>query len=839
MLNSVRPKGISDYRNEIIKIPGASYTSRQVSTDSTAFNKVPFLYSQRGNVINVVTFTRLENPLKLTQAIEPALQMKVRGVTRFQPDINAIAKTAWKDGQKMIFQLDGASKADSLVAKRVSLACYNEETKKFVKVGRVHHEIAEVILPFLEKHPEDFTFELSNIIAGTTQSAPTTGLRVNLIYKGQDREAVTRAFNQILNDPRCSNKVLLYQPPSSPEEVLKHILSYEEATNGAGVKQAMEAAIANIGQEIKQAQRILLVGHSKPDGDTIGCTVGLKNAIDTLFTDKEVEIAIDDKMPGLFRHNLPGIEEIKRPNNPEFVANTKKLITELKAKEQTEDTAFKLEVLEKELQEAEDSHKHLDPNKKYDLVILMDIATPSRFSGHFKDFIRDAKKVVVIDHHPTRYGEWQQSKQKLGVDFKDMQSANRTFIAPAVGACTQLVAVLVDGLSNGYKAFSTPLIQNKYQEKIQRFVAGLITGMSTDTGSYTRGANLLPEHMRIPVQQRPNFLPEGMAKWLMKLTQGAIDKKWLRDNITYELSPEAHALMLSHCETGTVVHENLSLGMIQADYDQMKSVWKQARKINTYGVGDPETTLLDVYNEFKYSEPMSVFRSNPSNIAANNKSEEKVGMDYQGAFDTDRIAVLIGQDRKAGELDDKSEIAKMNGLRISIRSQEGTEHAELICSLFGGGGHGSASGGRVDLPGVNLDTKLGVKINGELVDDSSVIYERLKQNYVISHNSHLSEDDKIARCHKIELIEEANGKTCADLITAMTCQIRDVEEGTLAAPVKLEKPVGKDHVDLSDGSFARQLRLTDPGAYDKLRKMAAGEVDHNGRSHKGHKKHRR
>jgi hypothetical protein len=225
----------------------------------------------------------------------------------------------------------------------------------------------------------------------------------------------------------------------------------------------------------------------------------------------------------------------------------------------------------------------------------------------------------------------------------------------------------------------------------------------------------------------------------------------------------------------------------------MNDVWQAALEV------EPETTLLDVQNAFKYSEAVSTFNSNPELTGnnANGKSNPNdlhnlAKQDYEGVYDKDRIAVLICQDKKEGELDEKFNIATQNGLRLSFRSQDGSIHSELLASMFGGGGHGGAAGGRVDLPGIELDSKLGVAIDGKIVKDPSVIYEELKMNYDIVHVS-IPKQNQQNLCKKIEVVMDPDGKTCQELIKDVVGEIRKTQ------PKEVKQETGKKETQQEPG----------------------------------------
>ncbi len=774
------------------------------------FGNVVPLMRQDGKALHIVKFGALSDPLKNQK---PALQMRVTGVTNYQipptrfdsngpiytPNapmgpINRLAQSDWKDGQPIDFQLEPGRGG------RITLSIPG-----FGPIGRVPDEISRTIFRHIQREPGKFRFELSNMIAGMTKGAETIGLRVNLIYDGNSPSAqddVRTSFNAVLNDPRASQKVMIYQPPVSPEQVLKLILENEKQVNGAKAATQMRKVIDAVVARLKDPnnKRILLLGHCKPDGDTLGCITGLKNAILLMDPTRQVDIAVDDKIPGLFRNKVPGMDEIKHPYNPQKIQQVQQLITTLEEKlakpgnsgEKPENIQRMLTGLRTELAALQNKANLLDPNAQYDLVVTMDIPTPTRFTDKFKPYFDRARDVVYIDHHPHRFNEWEAAKAETGLDMQKIHDRNLAWVADKVGACAQMMTIIgnrlvpqFEQIAKGQSAtqvFKDPV----QQQRLARYVANLVTGMSTDTGSFTRCCNLTPEDMQKPVQDRPNFYPEGTAKWLFSLTKdlpasARIDKKWLRENVTYDLPDSllkaedqftARDLMLKYAVAGRKVYPEISLGIIQADYQQMKEVWDAAQAV------DPEVNLLDVQNGFKYSEAMGTLRSDPNMHQGSASSTEdphslsaKARENYQGKYDNDRIAILICQDKKAGQLDEKLQIATTNGLRLSLRSENGSEHAELLANLFGGGGHGAAAGARVDLPGVELDTPLGVKINGQIQRDPAQILKVLRHNMAVNH-SRISDAQKKQQTTPVEIVLDPQGKSCASLLETLVAEIR-------------------------------------------------------------------
>jgi phosphoesterase RecJ-like protein len=62
-------------------------------------------------------------------------------------------------------------------------------------------------------------------------------------------------------------------------------------------------------QEIRSAQRVLVVSHIRPDGDAVGSLIGLGLSLQDL--NKEVQMVLSDGIPVIFRH-LPGSDQIQK-----------------------------------------------------------------------------------------------------------------------------------------------------------------------------------------------------------------------------------------------------------------------------------------------------------------------------------------------------------------------------------------------------------------------------------------------------------------------------------------------------------------------------------------------
>lgn len=749
----------------------------------TKMNVAPLpIFEQTEKAIKVVSFGSVK---PVQEIIKPALQMRVQGVKNLQhnmnPDlmkngvfsINRLAESLWKDGEKLSFKLAN---------KRIDLM------SRFGRIGRVPDEIASYIMPVMKGNSKDFEFQLSNVIAGNTKGAATIGLRVNLLYNGKDKRVAKEAqeaFNGVLNDPEASKKAFFYQEPTTPNELLTKILAFEQLENGDLAAKRMEKAVDAIVKEIDNPEnkKILLVGHCKPDGDTLGCIMGLKNAIDMVHTDKEVECAVDDDVTGLFRHKLPGIDyDIKHPYSQEKI---NLLETALKTAEEKGEAESTINSLKLSLEKAKNPDLLLDNNKKYDLVVLMDIPSPARFSSGFKNHIENANKVVYIDHHPFKQEEWDKAKEKTGVNMTNIVNSGLAWVAERVPAACEQAGVLASKLmpkTNPLNPDNTIKTMNgevKNKTKLDAAVAAFVTGIWTDTGGFGRTANLLPEDIidkngkRVPVDKRPNFYPEGFSKWLFNMTQDTINKKWMRDNITYDINDKkagdieqsARERMVQIANEGKYENKQIGLGIVNATYDQMQDVLKLAR------TNEPETSFLDVQNAFKYSEVMGEFRGE-----TRLDEQKDLGLGEQkeiiGPYDSDKIAVFICESEKEGELNTEGKRSQNNALRFSFRSQEGTIHAELLASLFNGGGHGGAAGGSIVGKDVTLNTKFSVMADGKPVKSNKELYDMLMKNYELMHDKKYSVADRQARKIKFELVKDENGKNSAAIIEDLVKQCR-------------------------------------------------------------------
>lgn len=810
-MTQISGNGLSGLRFTQLKQPSelkTSYLNSKAIEDSISFSKTdnakPVITTEKfGSALQVSFGGMMKNPMPLETRTD-AIQMKVRGVAAHQKgtpgegprardnNVVKLAQSQWKDGQKLDYRFI----TDKRGKERIELGVPELGGVKKGGIGRVPDELVPDLKDLMKGRENQFRFELSNVISGNSKGAPTIGLRVNLLYTGRDpkvRQQAQDVFTGFMDskDTAISKQVMLYQQPTSPEQVLGRIFDIESEVNGPKAVEEIKGAITAISNEINDPknQKILIVGHCKPDGDTLGSVIGMKTAIQGAYPDREIDCAVDDKIPGLFRDKMPGIEDVKRPYNPERIALVQESIAKMEAGEQSAATKAQVQILKNELEDLQDPSRLFDDGplkgedrKKYDLVIMLDIPTPKRFSGGFKDYIENSDKQIYIDHHPHKINEWIDAKETTGVDMEKIHKNNLAFVSDMVPAATQLVTIVADKagiLGNTMK--------NSFEEA-RKFVSSVITGTSTDTGSFTRTANLLPEHMEMSVKDRPNFAPEGMSKWLIDEVNAnqteKVDKKWLRDNIVFdvpdkapitegekgELSPRDK--MLQMAVNGKHVYPDLGVGVVSVSYDDMCQIWEESLK------HDPEFTLLDVQNGFKYCEVMGALKADPTKVNAQGNPKDsplqrQAKEMYTSPYDADKIAIMAIQDRKAGFVTENSEVAEMNGIRISFRSADCSDHAELLASIFDGGGHGGASGGRIDLPGVEINSKLAVLIDGKPEYDAKKVLNMARHNLDVLHDVNLTPEQKREQMHEVKVtIDENQGKEFHELIADLVKQIR-------------------------------------------------------------------
>ena len=732
------------------------------------------------NIQNLGNVTKISFKGNFVDPNAPSIQFKVRGVSHHQKDfgsktkeksyadrnVEKLANSDWYDGKRLDWVIDRTKDEYRIVI----------SDPQFGEIGRIPDEVAPSLLKLMKKNPKDFTVQLSNVLAGTTKGAPTIGLRANLIYTGDNptvKAATEKVFNGLLNSDKkdISDVIMLYQPVTTPKQVLQKIFSNVVETQGEESAFRVLDIVDSISAELTDPKNknILLLGHTAPDGDTIGCVLGLQAAIKANYPTKNVVCSIDDKIPGIYRDKLPGIHNITEPSDPDLLSNLRKELAEWEAKPKSFVTRNHIRTIKKELEALEKSAqmmggtgKNGEVPEKYDLVVLMDVPSPSKFTGSYKNEIENAGKVIYIDHHRPRFEEWDAQRARTGIDMQQVQKDNLALVLPELPATTELVTVIADNAGLLDKTLKTPDLAKQY-------VAAIVSGTSSDTGGFSRTANYKPSDMFKPVQERPNYYPEGLSKWLIEKLGDTVDKKWLRENIVYDLpdkkidgmSQTSREKMIDYCLKSQSIFPKTGFGAISLSYEEMIDIWELAK------LTDRKVTFGDVQNAAKYSEVMSALREAPGIKTKNSEIEP-----YKSPYEDDKISLLLLQDKKEGCPDATGEIATENSIRMSFRSQEGTIFAEQLATLFGGGGHGSAAGGRITLKGVELTSPIAIKIDGEVEYDPAKIYKAVSENYDIKNNTELEHSDVVAQLHKFETVIDEKGKPVTELVNSVVEEMR-------------------------------------------------------------------
>lgn len=114
----------------------------------------------------------------------------------------------------------------------------------------------------------------------------------------------------------------------------------------------MDCTLQQIAERIKKANRVLIVGHMRPDGDAVGSALALSTALEKLHIPSEV--CIESQLPSNLQF-IDGVEKIKKA-----------------------------------------------PQEEYDLFVAVDCSDDNRFGGLQEEFFLAKRKridTVNIDHH--------------------------------------------------------------------------------------------------------------------------------------------------------------------------------------------------------------------------------------------------------------------------------------------------------------------------------------------------------------------------------------------------------------------------------------------------------
>ena len=747
------------------------------ATDVIEISKNRIGIERQGKNLHVSFTGNFKNP------VDAGIQFKIAGVTRHQKgmagahaaasddNLVKLAKSNWKDGQQLDYSYDEYNKVLTL------------KDSQFGEIGTVPAPVTEKFMEIINSDKENYKFELSGITGGVTSDFPIIAAKASLKYTGDDdkkREEARVKFNEILdsNDSKVSSSVTPYQINLSPKQVLETIFDVEGKRNGLGEVRKIKDAVDTIVKELNNPENknILVLGHCSPDGDTIGSVIGMTTALKGAYPERTIDASIDDDIPNSFVH-VPGVEDIKRPYNAKAVASVTKNI-EMLEKSSNPEAKKQIETLNKELVRLQDKSKMFDPDtvdgktaKKYDLVIMLDTPTSGRSSRAFKPYFENAGKTIFIDHHPLKQAEWADAKSKLGFDIQKTINDKLALVADSVPAATQIVTAVCDKAGMLGKMFESS------KENARKFVAGIIAGTQTDTCAYKNQANYSPSEAKLPRSQKANYYPEGMSEWLIEKLNSDIDEKWMRENLFYELpnqpltnnlGPKDAVLMMAL--RGREMYPEIGLGMMRVNYAVMENILQEAQK------QDKNVQMTDVYNSFKNSEVMSALKADPKFSKSNPNPvtySEKAAETYRSQWDSDRVAVFMAQNQVEGSINKFSQIADKNMISFSFRSGGETNAAQVLATVFGGGGHAAAAGANLSMKGLDFKSKLTVKVDG-VVADAKTIYDAANNNVNVSNNNKINFKNKAKMMKKIEIemSKDGTGRTCSELIKDVLTEMR-------------------------------------------------------------------
>ena len=740
----------------------------------------------------------------------PAVNFKLSGVMKHQAgtaggrdavddSVVKLAASDWKEGREFDYSINiEENEKDGKIYKNKVL---NINDKDYGNVGTVPVTLTNKFAKLIESNPaekDNFKFELTNVNGGVNSAFPTVGLEVAFKYVGKDenvKQQTKDLFTSLIDSDKktVASSVSMFEEPTSPKEVLERMFDIEGQKKGLGKVRELKTAIDTIAKEINNPKNknILVLGHCKPDGDTIGCVLGMQAAIKGAYPERNVDMAIDDDIPNNFA-KLPGVDNIKRPYNGFAVYQLEKNI-ELLQRSDSDAAKEQIKKLQKEETRLKNPDRTFDARaidgkaKKYDLVIMLDTPVPGRTSKNFKKYFESADKTIFIDHHPHRASEWAAESKKLGLDLDKVKANNLFCVADTVPAATQIVTAIADKAGLLGKMFKNSL------ESAKQFVAGVSAGTLTDTCRFDKVASHDSKDYAKPVTERPTYKPEGMTKWLyneLEKVGGGIDKQWIRLNLDYELPnkriknadgtfvPGPRDMVLEKSVKGRIMDADLGVGMITVSYDDMQEVFEAAQK------QDKKVQFNDVYSAFKSSQALTSLKM-PGSVKEDVEGMSAKGQaysTYKSPYDYDRLAVLITQNQKQGELNANSQIADKNTYSFSFRSSGQSNLAQVAATLFGGGGHSQAAGGGISMKDLTLETPLKVMINGKEEKDFAKVFAKV--NDIIAKKADSSEI-------KIEKADK-EGKSIPELIKSITAEMRKTQtpkpvvEKTAVAPKKLE-----------------------------------------------------
>lgn len=705
-----------------------------------------YIYYEKGNLKGLVSFLGAAKivPAVVEQSV-PKIKMKVAAVSKFQDAISEITQEDIKKHNKLDFVIEEEKKHVKLIFKKTGKS-----------IGYVYEEVLHHLYEDIKKTPENFKFELTHLFE-KRKDTNNIGLIARVNYVGAEKKKMNSVFDELIEDLNCQGFTFESNAMKSPEDNIKKVLKYDELLHGSQAKLQTETTLNSIKNEIlsPKNKNILVFGHDGPDGDCVGSVLLWENGIKLADSSKNVDCCLADRSPQLFNF-LKDIKKIKFANKSEVLKNIKKQITELK-KDPTKQE--EVELFEKIAQNIKTNYKPLPRNKIYDLVIITDTSTPERLGYDYSKHIGPNTKVIFVDHHQKRFGEWIKAKDKTKIDLEKSIEQNLVWVEDRVPAAAQLVAGILGRLNpklNSEKAYN--LYSKNGQKRVENIAAAFLTGLQTDTSNFSRSANFVKEDAQLPAFLRPKYDPIGIAKWFSKITDHKITRNYIQKSLTKQ---EKKVKELKKFVQATLPDKSRRDDVLQVNYAQLepdytKQLWKLAV------IEDPTVTFKDILGAVKYSKAFRRLKK----IVVDKANPEAMN---------DPIAYVATQSAKKGEMDYNYRIAKNDSITFSFRSKKATEHAAIIGTLFNGGGHGAAAGGRIALENINFNTKLLVLVDNKIEKDSNVILKALMKNLDLE-SSAIPEAEKNKLRTDVKVIQSPiaeEGQNVHELIASVVKEIRN------------------------------------------------------------------
>lgn len=229
----------------------------------------------------------------------------------------------------------------------------------------------------------------------------------------------------------------------------------------------MKSIESQIIKLINEAESILIMPSSPPDGDSLGSAVALYLALRKI--NKTSTVVCADPIPEAFQF-LPMISSITNEftPNPDFILTLDTSKAELASlQSQVEENKVNIILTAKNGRFSADNISFSQGQNRYDLILTVDTASPQQLGRFYEDNVKLFSEIPVvnIDHHA--------SNERFGlINFVDVMSSSTT----------ELVLGLLEALEEEHG-----------KEIIDEDIATLLlSGVITDTGSF-QNANTNPK----------------------------------------------------------------------------------------------------------------------------------------------------------------------------------------------------------------------------------------------------------------------------------------------------------------------------------------------------------